>query len=91
MITTNLQKRESQISNAISRLDKNIAELEDIAAEHEGRICSVLRDGPQLKGGDCDVEQREVKVELATTVDKFSDRVYSIIDRMNSIQSRLEL
>lgn len=87
---TEMVKRESQISNAFARLDKTIAELESTIPQYEESLLGVLRNEPKLTS-NCDVEKKEAQVPLAIVLDKFNDRIYQVIAKLNSMQRRLEL
>ena len=84
-------KRESQISNAFARLDKSIDELSNVVIRHEENLVSVLRPNESEKQLVGEMDKQEAQVPIATSLNNFNARVQNVINKLNSVQRRLEL
>jgi hypothetical protein len=88
---TGTAKRESQISIAFTRLDKTIDELNNVVIRQEESLEGVLRNNEAEKELRDNVEQREQQVTVAATLNNFDVRLQNTINKLNSMQRRLEL
>lgn len=84
-------KRESQISIAFARLDKTIDELNNVVIRHEESLVTVLRTNEPENKDIADGEKTEQQVTVAITLNNFSARLQNTINKLNSVQRRLEL
>ena len=84
-----IAKKESQVQNAFARLDKTLDQLSDLVAKNESGLVSVLRDEPSI--GEKESVDKEKQVPLASMLANIDDRLHIIINKLASVQRRLEL
>lgn len=82
-------KRESQVSNAFERLNKTVEELIQTTNRTESMLGSVLRDEPNI--GEKESADKAKQVPLVDMLTSIENKVGSVVERLNSIQRRLEL